>query len=404
MHEDVQKFRVGVYVIVVLLILVLLVFLNGDGWNSYYTIYVKPPSAPGVRYGTPVRKNGILIGRVDNVKTEDDHVVLTLAIREKERIYANETISIGAESVLGDAGLEVLPLPKATRGQLVSHNGNLRSFEIKPNPMELVQTVLELEDDVADTLTSIRETSETIGNAGKGIETLTNQVSSVLNDENSDIKKMVTDIRSLSVKAEAAVDNVNAIFEGLVAKMEDPDFQDNMDELLTSIPPIFKEIRVGIADFRKVVGGFTGVGEKVNDNLDNVTVFTKSLGETGPEVLEEINGGVKDIRTLIANAEGFSDTLEQLQKTFGNPNGTVGKLFNESEVYDEALAAIKNLKQVTDEVRRVSTKLEPLMNDARHLVDKVARDPGGVIRGALEKKPVGSGYKGTPGSRGLFRR
>lgn len=79
-------------------------------------------------------------------------------------------------------------------------------------------------------------------------------------------------------------------------------------------------------------------------------------------------------------------------------------LFNDREVYDEALEALKNFKQVTAEVRRVSTKLEPLMNDARHLVDKVARDPGGVIRGAFEKKPIGAGYKGTPGSRDLFRR
>ena len=403
MDENNQRFRVGIYTVIVMFILAILIFLNSEGWNRNYSIFLKPQSAPGVRVGTPVRKNGILIGRVASVKAEDDHVVLRLAIREEERIYGNETISIGAESVLGDAGLEVLPLSKDTRGQLVSHNSTLRSYKIKANPMELVDKVLELGDDVASTLEAMRKTSETIDVAGNAVGQLATQVNTVLTDEDSEIKKMVADIRTLSMKAEVAVDNVNGIFEQINSTLEDPDFQENMEEFVKTLPAIFKEVGVGIADFRKIIGGFTGVGEKVNDTLDGVTTFTDKLGETGPEVLDEINGGVKDIRSLIAKAEGFGGTLESLQKTFGNPDGTVGKLFNDSEAYDEALATIRNFRQVTEEVKRVSTKLEPLMNDARHLVDKVARDPGGVIRGAFDKKPIGSGYKGTPGSRGLFR-
>lgn len=403
MDENVQKLRVGIYTVIVMLILAILIFLNSEGWNRNYSIYLKPQTAPGVRVGTPVRKNGILIGRVAHVETEDDHVLLRLAIRENERVYDNETISIGAESVLGDAGLEVLPLSKETRGQLVSHNSELRRFEVKPNPMELVQAALELEDDISMTLTSIRETSETIGNAGKGIEGLTTQFNAALNDEDSEIKKMVADIRKLSMKAEVAVDNVNGIFEQINTTLEDPEFRDNMDEFVKTLPGIFKEVRVGIADFRKIISGFTGVGDKVNENLDNLSSFTDSLGENGPEIVDQINGGVKDIRSMISSAEGLGGTLEQLQKTFGNPDGTVGKLFNDSEAYDEVLAVIRDVKQVTNEVKRVSTKLEPLMNDTRVLMDKVARDPGGVIRGALERKPVGTGYKGTPGSRTLFR-
>ena len=403
MHEDVQKLRVGFYTLIVLLILGILIFLNSEGWGSYYNVTLKPQSAPGVREGTPVRKNGILIGRVSSVKTEDDHVVLKLAIREEERIYENEAISIGAESVLGDAGLEVLPLPKANRGSLISHDSLLQRYEIKPNPMELIQTVLELEDDFAVTLSSIRDASQEIGNAGTGIDKLTSNVNSILNNEESDVKKLVEDIRELSVRAKVAVDNVNGIFEQVNSTLQDPDFQQNMDDLVTSIPPIFKEVRVGVSDFRKIIGEFFGVGEQVSKSLEDVSSFTESLGDKGPEVIDEINGGVKDIRALIAKAEGFGGTLEKLQETLGNPDGTIGMLFNESELHDEALKAVRNLKEVTDEVKRVSTKLEPLMNDARHLVDKVARDPGGVIRGALQKKPVGAGYKGTPGSRTLFR-
>lgn len=403
MDENVQRLRVGIYTVIVILILGILIFLNSEGWNSTYTVILKPTSAPGVLVGTPVRKNGILIGRVANVKTEDDHVRLDLAIRESERIYENETVSIGAESVLGDAGLEVMTLAKETRGQLMTDNSTLNRYQIKPNPMELIQVGLELQEDLSLTLDEIQLASKSIGEAGVGVETLTSQVKAILTNEDSDIKKMVGDIRQLSMKAEVAVDNVNGIFEQLNSTLTDPEFQENMDELLQSIPPIFKEVRVGINDFRTIIGGFAGVGEKVTENLENVTLFTESLGKTGPEIVEDVSGGVKDIRTLIAKAEGVGGMLEKLQETLGNQEGTVGKLFNDSEAYDEALEAIRNVKKVTEDIKRVSVKLEPLMNDARHLTDKLARDPGGVIRGALQKKPVGTGYKGTPGSRTLFR-
>jgi len=403
MDESVQKLRVGIYTVIVLLILGILVFLNSEGWNSTYNVYLKPQTAPGVRIGTPVRKNGILIGRVADVKTEDDHVLLRLAIWESERIYANETVSIGAESVLGDAGLEVMSLAKESRGQIVSDNSNVSRYEVRPNPMELIQASLELEKDFAMTLSEIRDASQSIGKAGIGIDTLTSQVNSILGNEDSEIKRMVGDIRKLSMKAEVAVDNVNGIFEQLNATLENPEFRENIDDMLESIPPIFREVRVGISDFRKIIGGFSGVGEQVSENIENVTKFTESLGTTGPEVVEGINGGVKDIRALIAKAEGLGGTLEKLQETFGSQEGTIGKLFNDSEAYDEALSAIRNVKQVTEEIKRVSTKLEPLMNDARHLTDKLARDPSSVLRGALKPRAEGTGYKGTPGSRSLFR-
>ena len=84
MDENILKFRVGIFVVIAMLILGILVFLNSEGWTRQYTVFIKPVSAPGVTVGTPVRKNGILIGRVKSVNTDDDHVLLGLAINENE--------------------------------------------------------------------------------------------------------------------------------------------------------------------------------------------------------------------------------------------------------------------------------------------------------------------------------
>ena len=405
MDENIQRLRVGIYTIIVMLILAILIFLNSEGWNSTYYITMEPDNAPGVKIGTPVRKNGILIGRVADVTNVGDRVRLLLAIRETEHVYANETVSIGAESVLGDAGLEFVPLTADKRGTMLVNNGaiNPERILVRPNPMDAVVKFIDLQDDVSRTLESIEQTSDTIGAAATGIESLTSQVSGILNDEDSDLKKMVASILNLSAKADSALEEFQGIFETVNATITDPENQDNFKLLIGEIPALVGEIRVGANSFRQVIDSFTGVGDKVNGILDDTKKLTSVVGEQGPDIVANINDSVKDIRNLMAKADRLGKVLDNLEKTFGNTEGTVGKLFNDSEAYDEALLAIKNVREMTEDFKVLSIKLEPILNDVRVFTDKAARSgPSGVIRNALKKNPPDSGYKGTPGS-GFFR-
>ena len=405
MDEQTQKLRVGIYTVIVLLILAIIIFLFSDGWGRKYDVFVHPQKAPGVRVGTPVRKNGILIGRVNAVQTQDDHVILRLSIDENEKVYANETASIGAESILGDAGIEIVPLPGAQRGALIRDNERLLTVALKPNPMELVDRVLNLGDTVEETLVTVQEASRSVGEAGLGVDKLTENINLAFADENSDLKQLVKDIRTLSNKAEAAVDNVDRIFTRVANFLEDPKVQDDFNDFVESLPPIFKELRVAITDAGKIINSFGDVSAKATENLDNLIPLTKSIGETGPEIVNNVNEGVSDIRGLIKKAEGFGDTLKGLEDVFANKEGTVGKLFSSSELYDEVLGSVKNVREFSETIKELDYKLKPIINDVRHFTDAIARDPGVLgVRGALDRRPGKTGYKGTPGgNRGLFR-
>jgi phospholipid/cholesterol/gamma-HCH transport system substrate-binding protein len=55
-----------------------------------------------------------------------------------------------------------------------------------------------------------------------------------------------------------------------------------------------------------------------------------------------------------------------------------------------------NLNSTLENARDVSYRLKPLMNDLRIFADSLARDPGQLgVRGALQRKPAGAGFKGT---------
>ena len=119
-------------------------------------------------------------------------------------------------------------------------------------------------------------------------------------------------------------------------------------------------------------------------------MFTGSLKENGPELLLQVRESLNNVNELVTGIQGFTQSLSKLQ----NSEGTIGKLLNDTEVYDNVLETVEN-------VRDLSVKLEPLVNDLRSFADVLARDPGMIgVRGALDRRPGKTGYKGTAGRDG----
>ena len=404
MDERRLRFHVGVFVVIAILILMILIVLNGEFHGSQYDVVVKPSSAPGVTKGTPIRKNGILIGRVRNVETEDDHVALVLGINEDETIYSNEIVSIGAESFLGDAGIEILPLPRDQRGQRIAGGQAMGRVSVKRNPMEIIDLALDLEGQIVETLKTVQVAGNAVNDAGMGIEQLASTVNMALNNEGSDLKVLLGDLRNVSNKASTSLDNFNRIFENVNDIVGDAELKNRINDAFKALPAVFREIRVTVADTRETIKSFGSVSGRVNDNLDNISVFTKSLKNEGPEILAQVNASVKNIDRLLTQVKSFTGSLGKLEKAFTNPNGTVGKLFNESDIYDSVKTTVDNAKDISAQVKALSVRLEPMVRDLRTFADEVARDPGVIgVRGALDRRPTKTGYKGSKENNGLFR-
>jgi len=379
------QFFVGLFVLLGMLILGIMLFLFSEGWSTQYTLYIKPSSAPGVTAGTPIRKNGILIGRVQSVENVDDHVLLELGINEGERIYSNEVVSIGTESFLGDAGLEFLPQSRETRGTLVANDGVMGQVAIQRDPLEIIDIALNLEKDVADTLAAVRTAGAAVNDAGEGIKDLTDFVTGAFQDEGSEFRRLLVDFRGVSVKAQAALDNFNRIFENMNTIVGDPKLKEQIRDVMGTLPDIFQEMRVTISDTRETINGFRSVSKKAGKNLDNLQGFTDSLNDNGPEILSQVKSSIGNINGLVSRISQFTKSLSKLQ----NSEGTIGKLLNDTELYDSVL-------QTAENVRQLSVRLDPMISDLRMFADAIARDPGSIgVRGALDRRPGKTGYKGS---------
>lgn len=402
MDEKVLQLRVGVFVLLALVILLALIYINSEVWKGQYTVYLKPQTAPGVKANTPVRKNGILIGRVQNVQTADDHVVISLRVNNDEPVYENEVASIGAESILGDAVIEIIPTSAQARGTPLLNDGLIKTVAIRRNPMEIVDVALNLEGQIADTLTSIRTTATTfeqtadrIGNAGTGVNKLAASIQDAIDGEGGEIKQLISDFRDVSNKVRTALDNFNRIFENVNDVVGDPEFKNQFNDAIASLPDIFEEVRGAVTDVRETVTSFQKISDSADENLQNLETFTASLRDNGPEILDVVNDRLQ-------NVDGIFEKIEKAAESLGNldlSEGTIGQLLNDRELYDTALEAVSNVRDQT-------TKIEPLINDLRLFADAIARDPGQLgIRGAVRNRNASkTGYKGNPVGRNRILR
>ena len=132
MDERVLRFRVGVVVLAAAVITCILIMLLGEGqaiFQRRYTIYLKFPQAPGVTIDTPVRKHGVLIGRVSDVKLlEEGGVLLKVWIDSRYTLHRSEVPRISTSSLLGDAVVEFVPRSPpqtSTRMTILIHAGRL---------------------------------------------------------------------------------------------------------------------------------------------------------------------------------------------------------------------------------------------------------------------------------------
>jgi phospholipid/cholesterol/gamma-HCH transport system substrate-binding protein len=114
MDSQVLKFRVGVMVLASIVLVAVLAVLFGDvsQWRPGYEIHVRLDDASGVQRGTPVRKSGLLIGRVSDLKLVEGGALLTLRIDQDVTLHRDDTCTIRS-SLFGDAELAFVPRPDA---------------------------------------------------------------------------------------------------------------------------------------------------------------------------------------------------------------------------------------------------------------------------------------------------
>jgi phospholipid/cholesterol/gamma-HCH transport system substrate-binding protein len=296
-------------------------------------------------------------------------VRVTTEINNDVPILDSETVRISTASVLGDAIIDVVPgrtdLPP---GNPLEGGTEIINGLVGGNPLDVL---VNLETDMRGALGSVSR-------AGTEVEIVARNLNTAIGNQDDQIPR-------LTQKAERALDQFSQAMNSINEVFGDEKMRAGLKQTLTDMPAMMQEARGTQRKADEAFDGFKGVSERASRNLENLENFTKPLGERGPQLVDNLDGSLANINELLEQLVTFTEGLNSRE-------GTLGRILHDDVLYRRLDNTLANAEELT-------AKLKPILDDVRIFSDKIARDPRQLgLKGALDRRPVGVGTKGTPHS------
>jgi len=352
MNDRVMQFRVGVVVLATAIIAGILIVLFGDLPSlvqSTYQVRMRFADARGIADGTPVRKNGILVGRVSSVTLDERGGVSVVAdVDSYVPVYRDEQPRI-ATTLLGDAEIQLVPGVIKPPRQRVADDEVLTGL-VSRDPFEMFAT---LEPKLGTALESLTE-------ASAAVTKLSGDVDRLLLGEDNNFGELVR-------KTDKALDEFSKAMANINDVMGDPQTRESLKQTLGEMPAV-------LDDLRSTVQGMGTTLDTADRNLRNLEGLTKPLGDRGPGMVAQIDATIGRLDEVLQQAVFFTKALNE-------SDGTLGRLVRDPRVYEDLAAAASNVKNLSRDLR-------PIVDDIRVFSDKIARHPESLgVRGALDRRP-----------------
>ena len=303
-NQSWTQLRVGLTAVFALAMLGVLIFFMTSN-KSFFTretkLYTYFVSSGGIAVGQPVRLNGILAGKVDQVELSGDihperTVRITMLVEDHmlKEIPVDSTAQVGSENLLSGRYLALL---RGVSKTPIAANGEIKS-KLQPEIDDMKTQGLQMLESANSILAKIE-------GIVKQVETGQGTIGKLLVDET--LYKKVLSITAEIDRLTKAINSGN----GLIGKMV-------YDEVLYS-------------DLRKTLARVDTV---VADIQDGKGTAGKLLKDTA--IYDETRSAIAEVRK----------TIEELNAG----KGTAGKLLRTDELHNQLVASMKRLDVTIDKI------------------------------------------------------
>ena len=369
MNERVMQFRIGMFVIVAGLVLTMLIVWFGESpslLRDHAFVKVRYKEAPGVAEGITVRKSGIRIGEVLSIDFDDqpnqpDGVVVILSLDRKVKLRKDSVAKI-SRSLIGDVAIDMLPGAslEALKYGDTPLNAPEIAGDVTPDPSKALAAATAAFEKVGGTLAAIESAATglatiakkagkidefiaTLDTTGRDISKAAKGIDRVIADNEDNLKPAIANLRQFSDKVAITFDDAT------IAR-----FKATMEKLATASA----KLDAGLAEIQPVLLDLGTPAGKANP--------TTNLGQA----VYWINRVAANVQLL---TNGLNDGKGKL-----NPNGSIQKLILTGELHD-------NLNKAVLAANEVIALVRPAVKSIGVFAEKLARDPGAISRGVLQR-------------------
>lgn len=425
MEESGYRFGVGVLVMASAIIGVLLIAFFGAVptlWVDRNRVSFNFPSAPRVTVDTPVRKNGVLIGRVSSISLlpGNDGVIVRMELERKVELRKGEVPKIVSGSIItGDAVIEfVAGTPESnlrrfdgTQGtppdgildaseaaainEIITDAFFSRGGEVAPDPFESLARV---EQTLLPLMSTVNSTLQRFDKIGESIQ-------EVIGDGDGPIRDMVTSIKTTS----DGVNNTVQDLRKVVNQIEKAQIPDAIANALAEVPGLFREAQTTLAQTQRTLKGFEqfsasleglgkefeGIGETIRKAVDNANTAIENIAEITEPVSQNSEVLVANAVSALDNLNALSVDLKRFTTRLNNSQGTIAQLVDNPQIAFKVDQTLQSIRSASGNVEILTQKLQPILGDVRVFSDKIARNPGALIdlKGTISGRPRGVGLK-----------
>lgn len=221
---------------------------------------------------------------------------------------------------------------------------------VAPNPFQVLGN---MQGDLGEAI-------KALSNAGTEVSKLAGNVNKVLESNDDQINRIITETETAISTFQTAMNNINDV-------IGDPKVRENLKQVVDNLPKLFEDSRATVNTMRSTLEG-------VDRNMRNLEGFTAPLGERGEEIIARIDRTTSSLDELLGIMSDFGRKLNSGQ-------GSFGKFMTDPELYNSLVASAKNVECVTQE-------LKPIISDVRVFTDRIARHPELLgVRGAIQRNP-----------------
>ncbi len=295
--------KVGALTIIAITLIILgFNFLKGKTiFKSGTFIYAKYADTKGLIVSNPVFVNGYQVGTIfdiENNSADLSQIVVSIKLNKIYQIPNNSVATI-QDNPLGTNSISIVL-------------GNSKQF-LKSEDTITTAPAASLLGDLMNTLSPLGEqTKQTITELQKVL----NNINTVLNDKNkSNFEVILTNLTTTT---------------------------DNLNKSMESIESMLQKQNGSIAQTANNLNSFTrnlsDNNKKINDIISNLDASTKQIKDADLEkTIKEIHAAMKELSIMLHN--------------LNNGDGTVAKILNDKEVYQQLQGTIKSINTLVDDVK-----------------------------------------------------
>ncbi|WP_456402122.1 MlaD family protein [Persephonella sp.] len=316
------QFKVGLFVLIISGIFAYLTILFNDrGFGrdkEEYYVYFN--MVEGLSKGADVQIKGVKVGRVDDIKFKENIVEVKISVDKGVPIYKNAIAYIRTLGLMGDKYVYIDPgSPDAGR---LPEKSIIKKGQVFSSAEEAFSSAADVAKKVEILIDNLNKAIEE-GNLTeliKKIRILAEHTDQLIQENRQDLRK--------------TVENVRIITDDLRTNL--PKLIDRLDKITENIESITSENRDDIRDLIKNLKETSvALKEKTPDVLDSIDKAARQVHDTVGENRD-------DIRKAVEKIKDASVRLERILEKIDEGKGTVGKLINEDDLYNNVNEGVKS--------------------------------------------------------------